>query len=59
MRLHFVHVTGTRIIDQGTDDISRGEKTSGVMKGVSVLNFIPLHLTAIERCSGLLDWVRE
>ena len=46
------------MISQGTDDVSRGELTSGVMRGGATLSFIPLHLSAIERCRNLFNWIQ-
>ena len=31
--LHVVHVSGRRMIQQGTDGLSRADHSSGVMKG--------------------------
>jgi hypothetical protein len=52
------HVSGKRMIAQGTDGISRGELNQGVGLGESMLSFIPLHLTATQREPALEDWVR-
>lgn len=55
--IHMIHVAGTRMIYQGTDGLSRGDKTSGVMSGDSMLSFVPLHLSAFERSRGLSEWL--
>ena len=55
MRLHFCHVAGTRMIDQGTDGLSRGDLLERVMLGKSMLSFIPLSKGAVETQSELLD----
>lgn len=44
--LHMIHVAGTRMIAEGTDDLSRGSILQGVMAGNSMLSHIPLHLSA-------------
>jgi hypothetical protein len=44
--LHVIHVSGKRMIAQGTDGLSRGDHTEGVMQGRSMTEFIPLHLSA-------------
>jgi hypothetical protein len=49
LKLHVIHVSGKRMIAQGTDGISRGDFTQGVMKGDSMLRYVPLHLNALER----------
>jgi hypothetical protein len=59
LRLHVVHVAGTRMISQGTDGLSRGDYTTGVMAGIPMLNFIPLHLDAIARSPTLLTWAQS
>ena len=55
--LHVYHVAGTRMIASGIDGLSRGDKTEGIARGISVLNFIPIHQTPIQRSAKLLDWV--
>jgi hypothetical protein len=57
--LHVIHVAGTRMIWQGTDGLSRGDSSAGVMTGDSVLSFVPLHLSATDRSTSLIGWVRE
>lgn len=58
-RVHVIHVAGSRMIQQGTDGLSRGCLMEGVMKGESILSFIPLHQTAIERSRSLVEWLQE
>jgi hypothetical protein len=48
LRLHLIHVSGKRMEAQGTDHLSRGIMHTGVLGGVSMLDFIPLHLSAVE-----------
>lgn len=43
------HVSGKRMIQQGTDGVSRGNLHEGVGSGMSMLGFIPLHLGATQR----------
>ena len=57
--LHMVHVAGTRMISQGTDGLSRGDRNAGIMAGESMLSFIPLHRTAIQQSEMLLPWVKS
>jgi hypothetical protein len=56
--IHFVWIAGTRMIDQGTDGLSRGEFSSGVMAGADFLKFLPLNETAFERQPHLKSMVR-
>ena len=51
--IHFVWIPGTRMIAQGSDALSRGDLSSGVMAGKSFLELLPLNLTAWERRPGL------
>mmetsp|Transcript_11711 Transcript_11711/g.19385 ORF Transcript_11711/g.19385 Transcript_11711/m.19385 type:complete len:1450 (-) Transcript_11711:1434-5783(-) len=58
--IHLVHVSGTRMIAQGTDGTSRGSLLEGVMTGESMLTFVDLAKTAFERQGQtLLNWIRE
>jgi hypothetical protein len=57
--LHMVHVTGTRMINQGTDGLSRGIFLEGVVRGEDMLSFVDLSQTAIERHPGVLDFVKS
>ena len=53
------HVSGKRMIAQGTDGVSRGNLAEGVMAGKPMADFLPFHLTALERSPGLLPWVKS
>jgi hypothetical protein len=57
VKIHLIHVSGKRMISQGTDGISRGNLLEGVMTGKDMLSFVPISLTAFERSKHLLDWV--
>lgn len=56
---HIFHVSGKRMIAQGTDGLSRGDMTEGVMTGMTMQTFVPIHLDALERSPGVEDWVRS
>ena len=58
-KLHIFHIAGTRMIEQGTDGVSRGFLAQGIMAGEPMLSFIPIHLTAFERSPLLETWVRS
>ncbi len=47
MAIHVIHVSGKRMIAQGTDGCSRGSLMEGVMAGQDMLSFIDLAHTAI------------
>jgi len=57
MTLHVAHVSGKRMIAQGTDGLSRGDHSKGVMAGKAITTFVPLHLGAFERSQELQSWV--
>jgi hypothetical protein len=54
--LHVVHVSGRRMIAQGTDGISRADHSEGVMKGKDMRDFIPLHLNPLQREPKVKEW---
>ena len=56
IKIFFIHVAGSRMIAQGTDGLSRGDLSEGVMKGSKMLTFIPFHLTAFQRSKRLKSW---
>ena len=57
-KLTLCHVAGTRMIAQGSDGLSRGNMSEGVMQGKSMLSFVPLHLTASQRQPNLVKWIK-
>jgi hypothetical protein len=57
--LHVIHVAGTRMVEEGADGGSRGDLTQGAMAGHSVIDFVPLHLSALERSENLEQWIRS
>jgi hypothetical protein len=57
--LHVIHVSGKRMIAQGTDGLSRGDHSQGVMQGLPMTAFIPLHLDPFERSPKLKAFVED
>jgi len=57
--VHLIHVSGTRMIAQGTDGCSRGFLMEGVMAGQDMFQFVDLGKSAVERHPPLLDWIRS
>ena len=57
----FTWLSGKRMIAQGTDGLSRGDFSSGVMQGKAFLDFFPLNETAFQLHKPLrevvLSWV--
>jgi len=56
-RVFLVHVAGARMIEQGSDALSRNDLNTGVMAGLDMLDFVPLHRSALDREPGLRQWV--
>jgi hypothetical protein len=56
-RIVLVHVAGKRMIWQGSDGLSQGDKNAGVMNGEEMMSFVPLHLRANDRSDNLMSWV--
>jgi hypothetical protein len=59
LRIHLIHVAGTRMIQQGTDGLSWGMHTDGIFAQQPMSLHIPLHLSALERSPSLLPWVQS
>jgi hypothetical protein len=59
MTILVIHISGNRMIAQGTDGGSRGLLMEGVMAGEDMLKFVGLLRSAVERSSGLLRWVHS
>jgi hypothetical protein len=47
------------MICQGTDGLSRGDNTTGVMAGHPMISFVPLHLEAVHRSPQLVPWLQS
>ena len=58
LQVQIVWIAGTRMISQGTDGLSRGDLTSGVMAGDEFLSHIPLDQGAFERSPALKVWLK-
>ena len=56
-KIHFIHCSGKQMIAQGTEGLSRGNLTAGVMVGKTMTSFIPIHLSAFERWAFLKPWL--
>ena len=56
--LHVIHISGRKMIECGVDGLSRGMTNKGVMQGIPMLHYLPMHMLAIERSDGLLPWIR-
>ena len=57
--LHVVLVSGKWMIEQGTDGLSRGDHSQGVMVGKPMIEFFPLNLSAYQRSNLLKLWLEQ
>ena len=58
-KIHLSHVSGKRMIAQGSDGLSRGNLAEGVMRGAAMKGFIPINETAFDRSPSLRKWLDE
>jgi hypothetical protein len=56
--LHVVWIAGTRMIQQDTVGLSRGEENGLATCGMALGGMVPLHLSATARSGMLEDWIR-
>jgi len=56
-KVHVIHIAGSRMIAQGTDGLSRGDIGEGVMSGQSMLEFVPINKSCLDRSPLLRDWI--
>jgi hypothetical protein len=59
MTIHIIHISGKRMIAQGTDGCSHGSLMEGVMDGADMLTFVDLARGRIKRHPPLLEWIRS
>jgi hypothetical protein len=57
--LHVVHVAGARMIAQGTNGLSRGTFSEGVVAGKDMLSFMDLSWSAVERHPLIVEFVQS
>jgi hypothetical protein len=50
--LHVVHVSGKRMIDQGTDGLSWADHSTGAVTGRDIRHWVPLNKGTLERSPG-------
>jgi hypothetical protein len=56
--LHVFWISGTRMTQQDTDGLSRGEENGLATCGMAFGGIVPLHLSATARSETLEDWIR-
>jgi hypothetical protein len=59
VKIHLIHVSGKRMISQGTDGISRGNLLEGVMSGKDMLEFVPISQSVCDRSPRFLEWMKS
>jgi hypothetical protein len=59
LQLYVIHVAGSRMISQGTDALSCGALSDGIMRDGDMLRYVSLHLHALGRQPTVLDWVQD
>jgi len=59
MKIFITHVSGTRMIAQGTDGLSRGSVDQGVGSGEAMTKFFPWGLSACQRSPRLETWIKS
>jgi hypothetical protein len=57
--VEIIHVSGKRMIAQGTDGLSRGDMLGGVMRGEPMLQLVPLNRSAVEEQPLLMEWINS
>ena len=57
--VELIHVSGKRMIAQGTDGLSRGDMLGGVMRGDPMLKFVPLNRSAVDEQPNLMKWIEK
>ena len=58
LKLHLINVSGTRMIEQVIDGLSQGNQLEGVLSGVNMLSFVPIHESASCWEHLIIDWIR-
>ncbi len=55
--LHVIHVSNKLMLHQETTGLSHGDLTSGILQGLNLLDFVPLHHGALDREPLLSHWL--
>jgi hypothetical protein len=56
-RIVVTHISGKRMMAQGTDGVFRGHLKEGLLTGKDMLKFIPLNLSTLDWSNTLRDWI--
>ena len=52
-----IHVSGTRMIEQGTDGLSQGLFNQGALATGKIRLYAPINLSALDRTMNLKPWI--
>jgi hypothetical protein len=55
--IHVLHISGKRMIDQGTDGLSRADHSQGAVTGRDIRHWVPLNESAFAGSKGLEAWL--
>ena len=58
-KLLITHVSGKRMMAQGTDGVSRGSLKEGVALGEAMISFCPWGMSALETEENLKEWIQS
>jgi hypothetical protein len=58
-KIHIIHEAGERMKEQGSDGLSRGNLNVGVMAGKRMLDFVPIHISPLDRSPTLKPWLKS
>ena len=58
-RLFITHVSGRRMVAQGTDGVSRGQLKEGIALDRAMLSYCPWGQSAVDRSPKLVSWLRQ
>jgi hypothetical protein len=57
--LHMAHISGKQMIAQGMDGLSRADHSQGVMKGLGMVQFMPLYEDPFDREPRSKKWMED
>ena len=57
--LHLLHVSRLHMIEQGGDGLLRGDRGSGSMLWIPMINFLPLNTDALSRSPQPRPWIAD
>ena len=49
-----IHISGRSMMEFAVDDLSRGDTSEGIVQGIRLISFIPIHLSEDVRSKFLI-----